>query len=227
MADVNRTGRGKREKLTHDQQYQKVHHGFLKEPAFLAMSYGARCLYFGIKSLHDGYNNGRIMCSIRFAADLIGSSESSAVRFLTELQEHGFIVRTERGQLGVHGQGRGAQWLLTELPAWNEKHAQRDYRDWRPKNKTPYLGSVQGPPRMSTGKASNTPKMSTGHPYDRYREGGISGAEHTYNRCNLIDLPWEGRSFAPASVSGEGDFLGKPSRHVAAVSVPDEREAAA
>ena len=128
---------GKKGSLPKDQQFVQLINAFRQEPAWLALSFGARCLYVEIKAIYNGSNNGRIMCSVRHGAEQISSTRKSAEKFLRELQDHGFIVETAPGALGVEGKGTGRLWRLTELGFMGEQPT-KNYRDWTPpKNRTP------------------------------------------------------------------------------------------
>ena len=122
---------GKKGSLPKGQQFVQLFNAFRQEPAWLALTYGARCAYVEIKAQYNGQNNGRIMCSVRFLQDRLGCSLSSAERFLKELQTHGFIVKTAPGFLGVDGQGSGATWRITELGCMGDRQT-KDYRNYQP-----------------------------------------------------------------------------------------------
>ena len=135
---------GKKGSLPKDQQFVQLINAFRQEPAWLALSFGARCLYVEIKAIYNGQNNGRIMCSVRHAARIVGSTPKSAEKFLREIQGHGFIVETTPGALGVEGKGKGKLWRLTELGFMGDQPT-KNYRDWKPqKNKTPSYVGGQG-----------------------------------------------------------------------------------
>ena len=130
---------GKKGSLPKDQQFVQLINSFRQEPAWLALSYGTRCLYIEIKGLHTGFNNGRIMCSVRHAVTMLRCSNSSAERFLKELQTKGFIVEMKRGVLGIDGHGAGTLWRLTELGCTgvNDNRPTKDYRNWKPAKTKP------------------------------------------------------------------------------------------
>ncbi len=110
----------------------------LREPAWKALPYGARCLYITIKGYFMGFNNGRLYLSVGKAADELGASSTSAERWFQDLIKHGFIVPTAGGFLGAEGKGIATYWRLTEL-GFNGEQPTRDYKDWPDlKNITPY-----------------------------------------------------------------------------------------
>lgn len=89
---------GKKGSLPKGQQFVQMFNAFRAEPAWLALSFGARCLYVEIKALYNGHNNnGRIMCSARFAANTLGCSKNSVTGYFRDLQAKGFIVETKGG----------------------------------------------------------------------------------------------------------------------------------
>lgn len=101
----------------------------LKEPAWKALSYGARCLYITLKSYYRGDNNGRLFLSVRKAAEELGASRSSTERWFRDLIQHGFIMPTRGGFLGGDGKGTATSWRLTELGFMGEQPT-KDYKDW-------------------------------------------------------------------------------------------------
>jgi hypothetical protein len=95
----------------------------MQEPAWKAMSLGARMLYLHIKARYNkqSHNNGRLYLSTRTAAkELGGSSLHQVGRWFRELQHYGFIVMTAGSCLGVDGKGRASKWRLTELGYMND-----------------------------------------------------------------------------------------------------------
>ena len=76
-ADNKQARKGKKGSLPKDQQFVQLFNAFRQEPAWLALTYGARCAYVEVKAEHNGQNNGRIMCSVRFLQDRLGCSLSS------------------------------------------------------------------------------------------------------------------------------------------------------
>jgi hypothetical protein len=108
----------------------------LKEPAWRALSFGARCLYIQLKSLFTGKNNGKIYLSVRKAAEELNASRSSTERWFRELQDHGFIRPTQKAFLGLDGQATATYWRLTEVGCMGEQPT-RDYLQWRPAKTKP------------------------------------------------------------------------------------------
>jgi hypothetical protein len=105
----------------------------MQEPAWKAMSLGARMLYLHIKARYNkqSHNNGRLYLSTRTAAkELGGSSLHQVGRWFRELQHYGFIVMTAGSCLGVDGKGRASKWRLTELGYMNDPPT-RDYSRWQ------------------------------------------------------------------------------------------------
>jgi len=127
--------------LPKDMQFVQLINAFRQEPAWLALSFGARLLYVEIKALYNGYNNGRIMCSARHAADAIGCNKSTVAGYFRDLQEKGFIVMSKGGFLGLGGRGQGRLWRLTEIGFMGERPT-KDYRNWKPEKTKPLYGST-------------------------------------------------------------------------------------
>lgn len=135
-ADNKQAPKKKKGTLPKDQQFVQLINSFRQEPAWLALSFGARCLYIELKALCNGYNNGRIACSVRLAASLVSCADSSAARYLRELQDQGFIVEMQRGYLGSEGRGQASFWRLTELGCYGDRPT-KDYRNWSPEKTKP------------------------------------------------------------------------------------------
>lgn len=150
----------------------------LKEPAWRDLSYGARCLYIVIKSFYNGDNNGRLYLGIRKAATELGASRSSTERWFHELEDHGFIRKTEGGFLGVDGKGVAAYWRLTEV-GYMGAQPTREFKNWQPaKIKTPSQKSGQTVPKIGT------PCHENGDTCHENRDGfeQKSPADRPYNR---------------------------------------------
>ncbi len=127
----------------------------LKEPAWKALSYGARCLYITLKSYYFGDNNGRVYLGVRKAARELGASRSSTEIWFRDLTEHGFIVSTSDGFLGGDGKGTATSWRLTEL-GFNGEQPTRDYKQWpNQKNRTPSRKSGQTVTKIGTPRPEN------------------------------------------------------------------------
>ena len=127
----------------------------LKEPAWMELPYGARCLYITLKSYYRGDNNGRLYLSVRKAAQDLGASPSSTERWFHNLIHHGFIVPTSGGFLGNDGKGTAASWRLTELGFMGEQPT-KDYKDWpNIKNRIPSRKSVHPVTKIGTPRHEN------------------------------------------------------------------------
>ena len=61
-------------------------------------------------------NNGRIILSVRQAAENLKVSKTSASKAFTELQTHGFAEVVIVGSFDSRKDGRATEWRLTEHP---------------------------------------------------------------------------------------------------------------
>ena len=200
---------GKRGSLPKDQQFVQLINNFRAEPAWLALSFGARCLYVEMKALYNGNNNGRLMCSARFAAEALGCSKNNLTGYFRDLQDKGFIIETKGGSLGSEGRGHGRLWLLTELGFMGDMPT-KNYREWKPaKNKSLYQVLGQGVPSSRTVSTEGVPKVGTGCPkgWDGNRVKPTQKCPK--NRYNLI-YQGEGDAAPAAHASANGDFIGEP-----------------
>ncbi|SKA28415.1 hypothetical protein [Consotaella salsifontis] len=153
---MSRKGKATRESwdAVPDGAFVGVAKATLKEPAWKAMSYGARCLYFCLKSYFNGRNNGRIFLSVRRAADELGAGPTSIERWFKELQDFGWIRPTEVGHLGVDGQGKATCWRLTEIGFMGQQPT-RDYRQWQAQEKKPVPKIGETVPKIGTPSPQN------------------------------------------------------------------------
>lgn len=126
MAKTNSKGRSKR---SPEDYFVQLYKTLLKEPAWKALPFGARCLYIELKSFYNGNNNGELFLSVRRAADHLGCANKSAVSWFAELEEKGFICKSQNGSLGIDGKGRATSWILTEI-GFRGQQPTRDYREW-------------------------------------------------------------------------------------------------
>lgn len=120
----------------------------LDQPAWRAMSHGAKMLYIALKRRYSlsSHNNGRIFLSQRMAAKELNSHHNQIARWYRELQHFGFIVMQTPGFLGVAGKGQAPRWRLTELSYMRDLPT-RDFKRWDGK---PFINKIK--PRA--GKAS-------------------------------------------------------------------------
>ncbi len=193
-----------------------MNNGFRQERAWKALNASARIVYVEIKSLYNGYNNGKVMASERELARRTGLGKNTVSRALDDLQEAGFIVQMKRGVLGIDGHGVGTLWRLTELGYLGERPT-KDFKKWQPKNKTPPPKWTQGAPKMDPVNAASAPKMDPGCP-----QNGPSKAPKTAHPCpqngpNLIDVPCTPAEPRPATLSEKGEFIGEPRRFTAVI----------
>ncbi|QIG48808.1 hypothetical protein G5V57_14370 [Nordella sp. HKS 07] len=194
---------------TPSQPFVAVLKPMLQEPAWLAMSYGARCLYITLKSFYNGSNNGNIFLGVRKAATLLGAVQSSTERWFRELQDHGFIRQTQGAFLGTDGHASATYWRLTEIGYRGERPT-RDYQQWEPrKNKTPPRKSGQIVPKIGTPRTENEDTR----PENEDGFGPNSLSDRLENRCISIIPSTRGLSSEPTSLNMTG-----PS--VAGVSAP-------
>ena len=97
-----------------------VTRSLLDQPAWKAMSFGARALYIALKRYYNTKidNNGKIYLSCRDACEALGTrSTRSIVRWFTELEFYGFIVKKTKGcLLWVTDRARGGRWAAGCVP---------------------------------------------------------------------------------------------------------------
>jgi hypothetical protein len=103
----------------------------MKEPAWRAMSHGARSLYLALKARYNSKLMNAVYLSIRQAEEELGSfsRRENVQRWFRELQYYGFIVMVTPGYLGVEGRGKAPHYRLTEEFYLGER-ATRDFERW-------------------------------------------------------------------------------------------------
>jgi len=103
----------------------------LNQPAWRAMSHGAKVLYIALKKRYNVklHNNGRLFLSQRCAKKELRSHWNQIARWYRELQHFGFVVMQSPGFLGVEGKGQSPRWRLTELGYMNDPPT-REYQKW-------------------------------------------------------------------------------------------------
>ncbi|MFY9839971.1 MAG: hypothetical protein WAK55_26570, partial [Xanthobacteraceae bacterium] len=86
----------------------------LKEPAWIALSHGAWCLYMILKAHYNSKLQNGVYLSTRIAEKELGANKRSVGRWFRELQYYRFIVMVSPGCLGVEGRGKAPHYRLTE-----------------------------------------------------------------------------------------------------------------
>jgi hypothetical protein len=103
----------------------------MKQPAWIALSHGARSLYVALKSRSNSKLGNAVYVSTRTAVLELGSysHRDHVRRWFRELQYYGFTVMVSPGHLGVEGRGKAPHWRLTEEWYLGEAPT-RDYQRW-------------------------------------------------------------------------------------------------
>lgn len=99
--------------------FMRVPRALIRTSGYRELSLGARSLLMEIWSHYNGFNNGKILYSIRQAEEALRCSRSSAVRWFRELCDGGFIEATERGGFRFKAgarEGRPTSWRINCLP---------------------------------------------------------------------------------------------------------------
>jgi hypothetical protein len=103
----------------------------MNEPAWRALSHGARSLYAALKSRYNSKLGNAVYLSSRAAVKELGSHScrDSIQRWFRELQYYGFTVMVSAAHLGVEGRGKAPHWRLTEEWYLGEPPT-RNYQQW-------------------------------------------------------------------------------------------------
>ena len=144
----------------------------IQEPAWKALSHGARSLYAELKGRYHTKLQGHVYLSTRDAVEHLGSHShrDNVRRWFRELDYYGFIRIVSPGCLGVDGKGRAPHWRLTEVPYLSQAPT-RDYQHWdgtvfhEQKSPKSYTSKKQnpGPPVRSTVDHPSGPVVD--HPF--------------------------------------------------------------
>ncbi len=207
MADHNKTGRSKKSRLPWESCHVEINNGFRQERAWKALNASARVVYIEIKSLYNGFNNGKVMASERHLAGLTGFSKNTISKALINLQDAGFIVEMKRGVIGVAGKGTGSLWRLTELGCLGDRPT-KDFKKWQPKNRIPGQKLTQGGSEVDPVNAASGSEVDPGWVKNEPRKGPNSTDPWVNNGPNLIDVPCAPAEPRPATLSEKGEFLG-------------------
>lgn len=107
MAKINSKGRSRYTR------HIRLDHSMIKCEAFLKLSGGAVKVLLHMAALDNGSNNGRIVLSVRQAAEATGLTRSPAARAIEELTDAGFVVPTSIGHFSVKAGRLASTWRLT------------------------------------------------------------------------------------------------------------------
>ncbi|WP_244427940.1 hypothetical protein [Sinorhizobium fredii] len=146
-----------------------MHVWLLNSAAWKATTVYERALYFELKQLHNGQNNGEIALSHREAEGLLNCSNKPVAAAFDGLLEKGFIKVATRGSFHWKNRapgGRSTRWILTEYPVDVPERsliATKEFMRWRPEEKQRY--------------AEGTPLVRSKHTID----DAMVGREHTIN----------------------------------------------
>jgi DNA-binding transcriptional MocR family regulator len=108
--------------------YIQKHEEWLSSPAYRDLSLLGRCLLEEFQRVHRPGRNGKLVLSVRTAADLLNVSTDTASKAFHELAEHGFIDLVT----GEYWQERKArEWKLT-FEQMNAREPTDDWKHWEP-----------------------------------------------------------------------------------------------
>ncbi|TWA55645.1 hypothetical protein FB008_102213 [Sinorhizobium medicae] len=115
-----------------------MHVWLLSSEAWKATTVYERALYFELKQLYNGRNNGDIALSHREAECLINCSNKPVATAFEGLIQKGFIKVGMRGSFHWKNRapgGRSTRWILTEYPIDVPERslvATKEFMRWRP-----------------------------------------------------------------------------------------------
>jgi len=164
-----RNNRDRRKTTISGDRFFQMHDWLLRSQAWRAATVFERCLYFELKTLYNGRNNGDIALSHRQVQKLLNCSNKPVAAAFKGLLQKGFIRIAQIGSFhwknGVAG-GRSTRWILTEYPVDLPERsliATKDFMQWKP--------AQEGKQRCAVG----TPLVGSEHTND----SSMVGQEHT------------------------------------------------
>lgn len=207
-ARTNRTGR-----IEAADKFVALRAGLRQSAAWRSLSATARCVLIEMMAGVHETNNGTVPRSVRFLADVTGFSRGAVERALADLQERGFIVRTEGGHLGSDGRGKPSLWRVTEIGTATDRRPTKEYMDWRPpeKQKPVPVEGTQCPRRRDT-SAKSVPVEGTGCPTRRDTSGDSGPQSVPVGGTNLIYQVGDEHAALKAD-----PFIGAPRRFTATI----------
>lgn len=97
-----------------DPQHVRLYKWLTDSAAWQHLTTDGRALYVLLKQGYTGVNNGRIILSVRQAADNLNISKTSASNAFHELQTLGFVEAVIVGGFSSRKDGKATEWRLTE-----------------------------------------------------------------------------------------------------------------
>lgn len=151
------------------EHYTKLIRNTMETPAWRALSPVAQALYPWLKLEWRGpdplkNNNGQIGFPVRQAAEALGVSVNTAAKGYHELQAKGFLVVTQKAQLGIKGRARESLFELTELPLPNspDRDGRKLYKQWATDRDFPVVKPATSNPEGRNGKSKTRLKNDDG-----------------------------------------------------------------
>jgi hypothetical protein len=106
--------RDRSERSKGEGRHVRLYHWLLGTPAWKSLGAVERSIYIEMAAAYNGSNNGKIVYSVRQAAETLRIGKSKAAEAIGGLVERGFIVAVVKG--GFNRKARHAtEWRLTEF----------------------------------------------------------------------------------------------------------------
>ncbi len=115
-------------------KHVRLYWWLLDSAAYRHLSCYGRALLIEIIYRHNGENNGRVLMSVREAADRLGVVPNTALKALAELQDKGFIRLAKAGAFTLKRR-HATEWTLTMFTVGDNKPT-KDFINWKPPEKT-------------------------------------------------------------------------------------------
>ena len=120
---------GANRKLESEERFCKITFNMASSPAWRALRPASIKVYIELLSRYNGRNNGELHLSYGSAAKLLRLGKTTVSSAFDDLQEKGFIVKTENGNWDEQ---RAATWRLTHRKdnRPNGGYSTNEWRHW-------------------------------------------------------------------------------------------------
>lgn len=111
------------------ERFIKLEHYMFNSEAFRSLHPYSRALWFEMRAIYNGSNNGRLGMSVRHAMKRLNIGQRAVERAFDELQDRGFIVAATKGSFNLKSR-HATEWRLTDEEA-DGRPATKEFMRWR------------------------------------------------------------------------------------------------
>src|SRR5271168_2183897 len=92
--------------------FAHIPNDLIRTEAWRNTSLAARALLIEVAALYGGGNNGKLVLSVREAAERMRCSKDTVSRSFRELREHGILEATYQGRFSLKEDALASEWRL-------------------------------------------------------------------------------------------------------------------